>query len=495
MTHCPPCIVRRPSQTLRLVTVAAAPAEATHRAAPTEIIRANTMRAFLLKLASPEPLFDFLAPTGWDAQWVDGITRDICRMPEGDDVAKADAAIKFLTGLGLRNRDVENMASSCKPILRVPEPQLRAVVDYLTAQGLSDAALQNFLVRNPQLLTYVPEGDVLTKGRAKASVEVAPAGDGSVGARVHVWRDDARVSEIGIGAWSWGDSSGYWGYNKSYGQSDNLEAFKAAMEAGATFLDTAEVYGFGNSERFIREFSASTGLEPDVATKFGPLPWRQSAGSLVKACKGSLERLGSQRVTLYLQHWPGFFFNAFANDAYIQGLADVVDQGLAQAVGVSNFNADRARGTSLACNQVQYSLLYRAPETNGVLEACREAGSTLVAYSPLCQGFLTGKYNAENKPSGVRGRNFSAAQYEELVRLLDLMRAVGAEEGDHTPAQIAINWLLCKGVLPIPGAKNAAQVQAIVGATGWRLSDGAVAELDKVSARVKSASGAPFENW
>lgn len=160
------------------MTVAAAPAEATHRAAPTEIIRANTMRAFLLKL-------------GWDAQWVDGITRDICRMPEGDDVAKADAAIKFLTGLGLRNRDVENMASSCKPILRVPEPQLRAVVDYLTAQGLSDAALQNFLVRNPQLLTYVPEGDVLTKGRAKASVEVAPAGDGSVGARVHVWRDGA----------------------------------------------------------------------------------------------------------------------------------------------------------------------------------------------------------------------------------------------------------------------------------------------------------------
>ncbi|KAJ9522698.1 hypothetical protein QJQ45_019899 [Haematococcus lacustris] len=217
-----------------------------------------------------------------------------------------------------------------------------------------------------------------------------------------------RVPVMGVGAWSWGDRSGYWGYGREYGKEESRQAYKALLEAGLTFIDTAEVYGFGDSENFLGEFMRESGTSSTVqiATKFAPLPWRLTAGSVPTAAKASLERLGLAKMSLYMQHWPGFFFNTFSNDAYLEGLASVKNTGLADAIGVSNFNAQRVRhaskvlaksGVPLASNQVQYSLLYRAPERNGVLEACREAGTTLVAYSPLCQGLLTGHQTSQLK--------------------------------------------------------------------------------------------------
>jgi aryl-alcohol dehydrogenase-like predicted oxidoreductase len=148
-----------------------------------------------------------------------------------------------------------------------------------------------------------------------------------------------------------GDRSGYWGYNgydNSNNKEENLKAFKAMADAGIDFLDTAEVYGFGLSEEFVAEFVRATGTASSVkiATKFAPLPWRQTPGSLVEACRASLRRLDTPKMALYIQHWPGFFLNAFANDAYLQGLADCWEQGLTEAVGVSNFNADRVRNAA-----------------------------------------------------------------------------------------------------------------------------------------------------
>lgn len=326
--------------------------------------------------------------------------------------------------------------------------------------------------------------------------------------RVQLGKSGLEVSSVGLGAWSWGDRSGYWGWEKGYGRGENLAAYKEMVEStGIDFLDTAEVYGFGLSETLVGEFVASTGTgsRVKVATKFAPLPWRQTPDSLVDACKASLQRLQLDQTSLYIQHWPGFFLNALSNDAHLEGLARVAEQGLAQAVGVSNFNAERVRraarvladrGTCLSSNQVQYSLLYRKPESNGVLEACRESGSTLVAYSPLCQGLLTGKYSKDNKPRGPRGASFTDGRLAAVGTLVDLMRIVGQEHGGKSPTQVAVNWLMCQpGVLPIPGAKDARQVQEIAGAMGWRLTDGEVAELTKVSDRIPSSTGAPFENW
>ena len=174
------------------------------------------------------------------------------------------------------------------------------------------------------------------------------------------------------------------------------------METGVDFIDTAEVYGYGKSEEFLGEFMKKSGTRPTIATKFPPLPWRVTKESVPIALKASLQRLQLDKVGLYMIHWPGFFWNAFFNDAYIEGLGMCVDQGLTDAVGVSNFSKDRLRqaheqlkkrGVGLASNQVQYSLLYRKPETNGVMETCRELGVTLVAYSPIAQGLLTGVHS------------------------------------------------------------------------------------------------------
>ncbi len=204
---------------------------------------------------------------------------------------------------------------------------------------------------------------------------------------------------------------------------------------------SAQVYGFGLSEAFTGEFvrGAAAPAAFQVASKMAPLPWRLSSSSVVDACRASLKRLGMAKMDLYMQHWPGFLLNAWCNDAYLQGLADCAEAGLCTAVGVSNFNAQRtraaaaalgARGLPLASNQVQYSLLYREPERNGVLDACREAGTTLVAYSPLAQGLLTGKYSAgAPKPSGPRATVFTSSKTAAIEPLLGLMREIGTARG------------------------------------------------------------------
>lgn len=203
------------------------------------------------------------------------------------------------------------------------------------------------------------------------------------------------------------------------------------------------MYGFGLSEEFTGEFIGSSPAPPggtfQVATKFAPIPWRFTRASVVDACRASLRRLRMPRVALYIQHWPGFATNGWANDTFLQGLADCADAGLCDAVGVSNFNADRVRravaaladrGLVLSSNQVQYSLLYREPERNGVLDACRDAGVTLVAYSPLAQGLLTGKYTADAPaPAGPRAAVFTRAKTAAVQPLVGLMREIGNARG------------------------------------------------------------------
>eukprot|EP00884_Botryococcus_braunii_P003909 jgi/Botrbrau1/13519/Bobra.0347s0006.2 len=178
-------------------------------------------------------------------------------------------------------------------------------------------------------------------------------------------------------------------------------------------IDTAEAYGFGKSEELIARFRKATNSKPVIATKFAPLPWRFTSGSVVSALEESLKRLEQSSLDLYMIHWPGFpIINNWATNAFVEGLGQAQLRGLTRAVGVSNFSQRRVReasklladvGVPLASNQVQYSLLYRKPEKSGLLETCRELGVTLVAYSPLAQGLLTGKYNLTTRPEG-RGR-------------------------------------------------------------------------------------------
>ncbi|PIA30227.1 hypothetical protein AQUCO_05700145v1 [Aquilegia coerulea] len=363
--------------------------------------------------------------------------------------------------------------------------------------------------------------------------------------KINLGGSDLKVSKLGIGAWSWGDTS-YW--NNFEWDDRKLKAaktaFDASIDSGITLIDTAEVYGAGvsaemrflishicmlniifvmkfinyinafsmsslqftgaiNSEtllgRFIKERKEKDPTaEVVVATKYAALPWRLGRKSVLSALKDSLSRLGLSSVELYQLHWPGIW----GNEGYIDGLGDAVEQGLVKAVGVSNYSEKRlraaykqlkSRGIPLASNQVNYSLIYRLPEENSVKATCDELGITLIAYSPIAQGVLTGKYTPENPPTGPRGRIYTPDFLTKLQPLLNRIKEIG-QNYNKTPTQVVLNWLVAQeNVVPIPGAKNAEQAKEFAGALGWRLTNDEVNELRSLASQTKPVIGFPVE--
>jgi aryl-alcohol dehydrogenase-like predicted oxidoreductase len=293
--------------------------------------------------------------------------------------------------------------------------------------------------------------------------------------------DELNIAPQGVGAWAWGTTR-LWGYGKEYNRSDVGRAFRASMAEGVTLFDTAEMYGNGASERIIGGMLREGAFEgtPVIATKFAPLPYRLSARSLLKAVDKSLERLGIETIDLYQIHFPNPIFKI---NGLMDALAETVKAGKVRRVGVSNYGADQMKrahdrlashGVSLASNQVEYSLLQRAPETNGVLEACRDLGVTLIAYSPIAKGLLTGKYGpGGDRPSGLvrrMGRAFGEQNLKKIEPVLNLLREIG-EAHNKQPAQVALNWLITqRSTFPIPGAKNELQARLNAGALGWEMT-------------------------
>lgn len=310
------------------------------------------------------------------------------------------------------------------------------------------------------------------------------------------------VLSPGVGLISWGER--LQGYGKSHTQEDLLRAYRACLDAGLTFFDTAEVYGRGEWERLLGICRQRDGRPVLIASKFAPLPTRNSASDLRKALDGSLQRLGVERLHLYQIHMPP---PERKLEELIDALADAVRAGKVRAVGVSNFRAPlmrqaytllAQRDIPLASNQVHYNLLYRHPETNGVLDACRELEVALIPYSPLEQGIPTGKFRGKPSsrslllrvvggsmrrldPFGDTRGSVSSFQrvlhgsytlpqacWESLFVVLEEI----ARAHEKTIAQIALNWLLGQDacIIPIPGAKNARQASENAGALGWRLT-------------------------
>ncbi|MBN1922301.1 MAG: aldo/keto reductase [Anaerolineae bacterium] len=299
---------------------------------------------------------------------------------------------------------------------------------------------------------------------------------------------DIRIPELGIGTWQWGDRM-MWDYGKGgYTDADIRAVFDAALAADIRFFDTAEVYGLGRSETLLGQFVRESREDAIVATKFMPFPWRLHRSRLMAALKHSLKRLGLPHVDLYQVHFP---LPPLPAEHWAESLADAVEAGLTRAVGVSNFSAAQmgrafntlaARNVPLASNQIEYSLLHREPERNGQLQTARDLGITIIAYSPLAKGILTGKYTPENPPPGARGRIYNREKLQKVQPLIALMKEIGQAHGDKSPAQVALNWTICKETVPIPGAKNARQLQSNLGAIGWRLTDDEIAALDTLSA-------------
>lgn len=228
---------------------------------------------------------------------------------------------------------------------------------------------------------------------------------------IRLGRTGVHVTRLGIGAMTWGRAQGLsrlhpakLAYGGPESADDEREAFEAARAGGVGFFDTAAMYSGGASE--IRLGELTRGTDAVVATKFPP-GLRDTAEDLPQALRGSLARLGRSQVDLYMHHFPTRRVDI---PRLMHLMADAVEAGQVRAVGVSNYSAEQlrqahaalaARGIPLASNQVEYSLLHRQPETNGVLETCRELGVTLICYQPLAGGALTGKY-LQARPRGLR---------------------------------------------------------------------------------------------
>ncbi|NEO09236.1 aldo/keto reductase [Moorena sp. SIO3I8] len=308
---------------------------------------------------------------------------------------------------------------------------------------------------------------------------------------IRLGQNGPMVTALGIGTWSWGDKL-FWNYGSDYGTTQVKEAFEATLDAGINFFDTAEVYGLGESESLIGAFMKQLGRKAQIATKYFPLPWRFSAQSVSDALSDSLKRLQVEQVELYQVHMPFSFL--ISQQTLMNALADEVKRGRIGAIGVSNYSAKQmaeahsylaARGIPLAVNQVQYSLLHRKIESNGILDKARQLGVTILAYSPLAQGLLTGKYTIDNyiKPTGARAIDprFSKSGLQKIAPVVKLLSQLG-EKYERKPTQVALNWLIAQdGVIPIPGAKTAQQVQDNAGALGWALSQEDVTQLEQVT--------------
>jgi aryl-alcohol dehydrogenase-like predicted oxidoreductase len=292
---------------------------------------------------------------------------------------------------------------------------------------------------------------------------------------------------------TWGDARGLArfhpakiAYGGALGYEAEKQAFEASLAAGANFFDTAAMYSGGASERRLGELAQDQDIL--IASKF-PGSFTFRVDNFPKELEASLERLRRDSIHLYQHHFPA---RSVPIPGLMDQLADAVEAGKVRAVGVSNYTAEQMRtacealakrGIPLASNQVEYSLLHRQPETNGVLAACRELGVTLIAYQPLASGALTGKYRRGMRPAGLRRfmPHFRGKGLEAVEPVVNILREIG-EHHSKSPAQVAIRWLMENpSVLPIPGAKNARQAMENAGALTFCLTGEEIEALNQAT--------------
>jgi aryl-alcohol dehydrogenase-like predicted oxidoreductase len=290
---------------------------------------------------------------------------------------------------------------------------------------------------------------------------------------------------------TWGDAKGLarlhpakTAYGGSHGFEEEKRALETSLEAGINLFDTAAMYSLGAAELRLGELAR--GKDVLIATKFpGGFSFKEE--DLPKQLGASLVRLRRNYIDLYQHHFP---MQRLSIPKLMDQLADSVEAGKVKAVGVSNYSAGQMReahaalarrGIPLASNQVEYSLLHRQPEVDGVLEACRELGVTLIAQSPMAGGLLTGKYSAQNRPGGFFRRilpQYNRKKLDAIQPVIILLREIGARYG-KTPSQVALRWLVENPiVLPIPGAKNGRQASENAGALSFSLT---VDEIEKLN--------------
>ena len=305
---------------------------------------------------------------------------------------------------------------------------------------------------------------------------------------------DIEITPIGLGVMQFAGGAGIFGMMFPEISQEKMNGIiKAALDGGINWFDTAEIYGRGRSERGLANALRDAGSNDDeviVATKW--LPMFRTARNIPRTISNRIHFLDGYSIDLYMVHQPWGFSPP---EAEMDAMADLVQAGKIRSVGVSNFNAEQMRrahlalqkrGLPLAVNQVQYSLLHRKIETNGVLSAAKELGVTITAWSPLASGLLTGKFhkNPEILSQTPFGRRIQLRR--EIERSRPLIQALEeiAIKHDVTPAQIALNWLIHfqgEAVVAIPGASKVQQAEESAGVMNFKLPNEEMNRLDELS--------------
>jgi aryl-alcohol dehydrogenase-like predicted oxidoreductase len=312
--------------------------------------------------------------------------------------------------------------------------------------------------------------------------------------KVPLGQSNLQVPRMGVGAMVWGDPKGLarlhpakTAYGGAHGIEEERRALEVSLEAGIDLFDTAAMYSLGAAERRLGELAR--GRDIIIATKY-PSGFSFRVEDFPKEVEMTLARLGRDWIDLYQHHYPNAKISI---SKLMDQVAKAVESGKVKAAGVSNYSAEQMReahaalakrGIPLASNQVEYSLVHRKPEVDGVLDACRELGITLIAYSPLAGGMLTGKYSAQNRPGGFFRRvlpQYNRKAMDAIQPVIQLLRQFG-ERYSRTPSQVAIRWLIENPiVLPIPGAKNGKQAADNAGALSFSLTREEVEALDRAT--------------
>lgn len=303
-----------------------------------------------------------------------------------------------------------------------------------------------------------------------------------------------QVSPIGLGVMQFAGRNGWFRFMFDDLEQDEVNHIvRAALERGVNWFDTAEMYGRGRSERALARALKSAGKADDdviVGTKWMPL--FRTAGNIPKTIDNRLHALDGYSIDLYMVHQP---WSLSSPESEMDAMADLVKDGKIRAIGVSNFNADQMRraydtlakrGLPLAVNQMQYSLVHRDIETNGVLETAKALGVTIVAWGPLGSGLLTGEFHTN--PDRIRrtpvGRRLRLRRVIERSRpLVAALQEIAADHG-VTAAQVALNWLVTAqgdSVVAIPGASKTYQAEENAGAMHFKLGADELRRLDELS--------------
>jgi aryl-alcohol dehydrogenase-like predicted oxidoreductase len=300
----------------------------------------------------------------------------------------------------------------------------------------------------------------------------------------------SKISRIGLGTWQFGSRE--WGYGQSYAAHEAHAIVRRAVDLGVTLFDTAEIYGFGRSERILGQALGEDRESVFLATKLFPL--LPVAPVVEQRAVASANRLGVRRLDLYQVHQP----NPVIRDGMImRGMRALQRVGLVGEVGVSNYPLDRwqaaeqALGRRVLSNQVRYSLIDRSPEQE-LLPFAESTGHLVIAYSPLAQGLLSGNYHRGRRPANRLRATSPLFLPENLDRASDLIATLREVAGAHaaTPAQIALAWVIRHpAVVAIPGASSVGQLESNVAAADIDLTEDQYRALRDAAGRFRPVTG------